>query len=166
MALQNQVALIAGGAKNLGALVSTQLASEGANLAIHYHGDAAAESAETLATNLKQKHPGQQFMTYQGDLTVTANVSKLFHSALSDLGKINIVVNTVGMVLKKSLTDISEQEYDKMFAVNSKSAFFICQEAAKSLSDGGKLITIVTGLLGQSREVSGVGSRMATIASV
>jgi len=82
-------------------------------------------------------------------LTVTANVSRLFQGALNDLGKVNIVINTVGMVLKKPLVDISEQEYDKMFAVNSKSAFFICQEAAKSLSDGGKLITVVTGLLGE-----------------
>jgi len=52
MALRNQVALVAGGGKNLGVLVSTQLAAEGANLAIHYHGASAAEAAESLATHL------------------------------------------------------------------------------------------------------------------
>ncbi len=51
------------------------------------------------------------------------------------------------MVLKKPLVDISEQDYDSMFAVNSKSAFFITQEAAKAVEDGGKIVNIVTALL-------------------
>ena len=62
-------------------------------------------------------------------------------------GKPNIVINTVGMVLKKPMIEISEEEYDKMFAVNSKSAFFITQEGAKHVQDGGKIINIVTAWL-------------------
>ncbi|KAK5716382.1 hypothetical protein LTS12_027763 [Elasticomyces elasticus] len=65
-----------------------------------------------------------------------------------DFGKIDIVVNNVGKVLKKPITEISEEEYDSMFAINSKAAFFILKEAAKHISDGGKIISIVTALLG------------------
>ncbi|KAF2148603.1 putative short-chain dehydrogenase [Myriangium duriaei CBS 260.36] len=51
------------------------------------------------------------------------------------------------MVLKKSFSEITEAEYDKMFAVNSKSAFLITQQAALHVQDGGKIINTVTSLL-------------------
>ena len=53
---------------------------------------------------------------YQADLTTEAAVDKLFASAAKDFGRIDIVVNTVGKVLKKPIADISEAEYDQMFA--------------------------------------------------
>jgi len=54
----------------------------------------------------------------------------------------------VGKVLKKPIIEISESEYDEMSAVNAKSAFFFIKEAGKHLSDNGKLVTLVTSLLG------------------
>lgn len=147
MSLQGQSALVTGGAKNLGALIASQLAAEGANVAIHYHGPFAAKAAEALMAELKQKHPGVKIQAYQADLTIALNVKQLFTTVAQDFGKLDIVVNTVGMVLKKPLAEISEPEYDAMFAVNSKSAFFITQEAAKAVTDGGRIINIVTALL-------------------
>lgn len=140
MSLQGQVVLITGGCKNLGALIARQFAAEGAQLALHYNSNATKAAAEEIATTLKAK-------IYQADLTTAANVHQLFESVIKDFGKPNIVINTVGMVLKKPMAEISEAEYDQMFAVNSKSAFFITQEAAKSVLDGGKIINIVTALL-------------------
>ena len=55
---------------------------------------------------------------------------------------------TVGKVLKKPMTEITEAEYDEMSAINSKSAFFFLKEAGKHVNDGGKVCTIVTSLLG------------------
>lgn len=81
-------------------------------------------------------------------MTIANNVKDVFSKVGQDFGELDIVVNTVGMVLKKPLVEISEQEYDAMFAVNSKSAFFITQEAAKVVADNGKIINVVTALLG------------------
>lgn len=147
MSLHGQSAFITGGAKNLGALVASQLAAEGANVAIHYHGASSTEAADSLVADLRQRYPEIKVQAYQADLVPAANVKQIFSDILKDFGKLDIVVNTVGMVLKKPLAEISEQEYDNMFAVNSKSAFFIAQEAAKAVSDGGKIINIVTALL-------------------
>lgn len=141
MSLEGKVVLITGGCKNLGALVAEQLAAKGAKLALHYNSANTKKSADALGAKLNAK-------VYQGDLTQVANVRSLFNAVLQDHnGQLDIVINTVGMVLKKALTEISEAEYDHMFNVNSKAAFFITQEAAKSVKDGGKIINIVTSLL-------------------
>ncbi|KAL4740886.1 hypothetical protein BDV11DRAFT_81466 [Aspergillus similis] len=145
MALNGKVALITGGVKNLGAHIARELAASGANLALHYHSSSSQSDATKVEAELQQS---VKVVTYQGDLTSAAAVTKLFEDVKRDFGKIDIVVNTVGKVLKKPITEITEEEYDTMFAINSKSAFFVLKEAAKHVSDDGKIITIVTALLG------------------
>ncbi|WAO89016.1 Hypothetical protein NCS54_00638900 [Fusarium falciforme] len=147
MSLDGKVALITGGAKNLGAEIALALAPLGSQLALHYNSPASKKDAESLATKLKSSFPSVKFSFYQGDLTTEAAVDKLFASVFKDFGKIDIVVNTVGKVLKKPIVDITEAEYDTMFAVNSKAAFLILKAGAKHVEEGGKIITIVTSLL-------------------
>ncbi|KAJ5618538.1 NAD(P)-binding protein [Penicillium herquei] len=148
MSLSGKVALITGGVKNLGAETAKELAAQGANLALHYNSTTSKANAAELEAELKQKYPTLKVAFYQGDLTSASAVEKLFDSVLKEFGKIDIVVNTVGKVLKKPITEISEEEYDSMFAINSKAAFFILKSAAQHISDDGKIITIVTALLG------------------
>ncbi|KAL3432435.1 hypothetical protein BDV09DRAFT_127856 [Aspergillus tetrazonus] len=145
MALDGKVALITGGVKNLGAQIARELAASGTNLALHYHSSSSQSDAAKVEAELQQS---VKVVTYQGDLTSAAAVTKLFEDVKRDFGKIDIVVNTVGKVLKKPITEITEEEYDTMFAINSKTAFFVLKEAAKHVSDDGKIITIVTALLG------------------
>jgi NAD(P)-dependent dehydrogenase (short-subunit alcohol dehydrogenase family) len=148
MSLSGKTTLITGGCKNLGALIAAIFAAEGSNLALHYNSSSAQRGGEALLADLTSKHKNIKVKIYQGDLTSAANVKKLFNSVAADFGsKLDIVINTVGMVLKKPLVEISEQEYDTMFGVNSKAAFFVSQEAAKRVSDGGKIINTVTSLL-------------------
>ncbi|KJZ69241.1 hypothetical protein HIM_11364 [Hirsutella minnesotensis 3608] len=147
MSLNGKVALVTGGAKNLGAEIAKHLASVGANLALHYNSDSSKKGAAELEKTLKAQFPGCKVSFYQADLTTEAAVDQLFASVVKDFGKVDIVVNTIGKVLKKPITDISEAEYDQMFAVNSKSAFFILKAGSKHVTEGGKLITIVTALL-------------------
>ncbi|KAL1845214.1 hypothetical protein VTK73DRAFT_861 [Phialemonium thermophilum] len=172
--LQGKTALITGGVKNLGADIAKQLAPLGASLALHYNSPSSKEHVAPLQKELERIAPGIKVKFYQGDLTTEAAVEKLFADVKRDFGRIDIVVNTIGKVLKKPITEISEAEYDSMFAyvdlgcpdvcrlflwypldanissslrINSKSAFFILKAGAKYVEDGGKLITIVTALL-------------------
>ena len=116
MALSGKTALICGGAKNLGAQIALELASVGANLALHYNSAKTKESADKLSSTLKDKYPNIKFNFYTGDLTTSGPVEKLFNDVLRDFGSIDIVVNTVGMVLKKPFVDITEEEVDMMLA--------------------------------------------------
>ncbi len=113
--IEGKVVLIAGGAKNLGGLIARDLAQQGAKA-----------------------------VAIQADLTTAAAVEKLFADAIAAVGKPDIAINTVGKVLKKPITEISEAEYDEMSAVNAKTAFFFIKEAGKHVNDNGKVLTLVT----------------------
>lgn len=144
--LRGKTVLITGGAKNLGGLLARDLAGQGVkSVAIHYNSDATKPAAEETVAAIEASGPDAY--AFQGDLTSAAAVTRLFDDANAAMGSIDIAVNTTGMVIKKPIPEITESDYDKIFAINSKAAFFFIQEAGKQLSDGGKLVTLVTSLL-------------------
>lgn len=143
--LQNKVVLIAGGAKNLGGLLSRNFAAKGAKLAIHYNSDATKPDAQQTLEEVRAL--GAEAFIFQGDLTKIENITRFFDETISKFGRIDIAINTVGMVLKKPFVDTTEAEYDSMSDINSKVAYFFIQEAGKKLNDHGKICTIVTSLL-------------------
>ena len=145
--IQGKVVLIAGGAKNLGGLLARDLAAHGAKaVAIHYN--SAASKADADATVAAVQKAGARAVALQADLTSAAAMEKLFADAVAAVGRPDIAINTVGKVLKKAIADISEAEYDEMSAVNAKSAFFFLKEAGKHVNDNGKILTLVSSLLG------------------
>lgn len=145
MILKDKVVLIAGGGKNLGRLLSNDFAAMGAKLAIHFNSESSkSESLETLA---EVKALGAAAFLFQGDLTKVENITKLFDETIQNYGGIDIAINTVGMVLKKPFADTTEAEYDTMFGVNSKAAYFFIQEAGKKINNNGKICSVVTSLL-------------------
>ncbi|MEW5980698.1 MAG: SDR family oxidoreductase [Acidobacteriota bacterium] len=143
--LEGKVALIGAGAKNLGGLISRDLAKHGANIAVHYHGDGTRQAAEETVAAVKEI--GRDAFALQGDLSKPDVVASVFSQAKERFGGIDIAVNTVGKVLRKPIIETTEAEYDSMFDINAKSAYFFIKEAGIHLNDGGKIITIVTSLL-------------------
>lgn len=145
--IKGKTVLIAGGAKNLGGLIARDLANHGARaVAIHYNSAGTrADAEETVAA---VKAAGAQAVAFQADLTGAAAVEKLFSDTIDAVGRPDIAINTVGKVLKKPFTEITEAEYDEMAAVNAKSAFFFLREAGRHVNDNGKILTLVTSLLG------------------
>lgn len=145
--IQGKVALIAGGAKNLGGLIARDLAQHGAKaVAIHYN--SASSKADADATVAAIEAAGAKAAAFQADLTGAGAMERLFADAAAAVGRPDIAINTVGKVLKKPMVEISEAEYDQMSAVNAKSAFFFLKEAGRHVNDNGKVVTLVTSLLG------------------
>ncbi|WP_116247781.1 SDR family oxidoreductase [Nocardiopsis sp. FIRDI 009] len=143
--LSGKTVLIAGGAKNLGGLLSTTVAADGANVVIHHHSDASGADAKKTLKAVEEA--GGEGLVVQGDLTRVDEVERLFTTAKDHFGGIDVAVNTAGMVLRKPIVETTEEEYDRMFAVNSKAAYFFIREAGRHLNDDGRVITIVTSLL-------------------
>lgn len=145
--IKGKTVIIAGGAKNLGGLIARDLAQQGARaVAVHYN--SAATKADADATVAAVKAAGAQAIALQADLSSAGAMEKLFADAVAAVGRPDIAINTVGKVLKKPFTEITEAEYDEMAAVNSKSAFFFLKEAGRHVNDNGKICTLVTSLLG------------------
>lgn len=144
--LEGRVALIAGGAKNLGGLVARDLAAAGARaVVIHYHSEASRTAAEETLRAVTAA--GAEAIIAQGDLTRPEEVARLFDAAITAFGQVDIAVNTAGLVIKKAIVDITEAEYDSSFDINAKAAFFFIQEAGRRLADQGSIVTIVSSLL-------------------
>ncbi len=143
--LKGKVVLIAGGGKNLGGLLSRDCAAKGAKLAIHYNSESSKTEAEKTLADVQAL--GVEAFLFQADLGRVDNITRLFDETIARLGGIDIAINTVGMVLKKPFTETTEAEYDTMFNINAKVAYFFIQEAGKKLNNKGKICTIVTSLL-------------------
>lgn len=145
--IEGKVVLIAGGAKNLGGLIARDLAQHGAKaVAIHYNSVATRADAEATAGAVEKA--GAKAAIFQADLTKGAAAAQLFADTIAAFGRPDIAVNTVGKVLKKPIAEISEAEFDEMSAVNTKSAFLFLQQAGLHVNDHGKVLTLVTSLLG------------------
>lgn len=143
--LKNKVVVVAGGGKNLGALVSKLYAEKGAKVVVHYNSASSKEQAEntvqTITTN------GGQAVLFNGDLTSAEKMKELFDFAVETFGHVDMAINTVGKVLRKPIEETSEEEFNSMQDINSKAAFFFIKEAAKHMNDNGKIITVATSLL-------------------
>jgi NAD(P)-dependent dehydrogenase (short-subunit alcohol dehydrogenase family) len=144
--IPGKVALVGGGAKNLGGLISRDLAKGGAKVVVHYNSVATKPEADKTIADIKAA--GGEAFAIAGDFTQPAAIAAVFDAAKRTYGGIDIAINTTGMVIKKPFAEIAEADYDKIFAINSKAAFFFMQEAGRKLNDRGKLCTVVTSLLG------------------
>ncbi|WP_343556541.1 SDR family oxidoreductase [Sphingobacterium sp.] len=143
--VKGKVVLIAGGAKNLGGLLSRDFAAKGAKLVIHYNSENTRKDAEKTLAAVEAL--GTEALLVQADLTKIEHITKLFDAAIDRFGGVDIAINTVGKVLKKPIVDTTVEEYDSMSDINSKVAYFFIQEAGKKLNANGKICTIVTSLL-------------------
>jgi NAD(P)-dependent dehydrogenase (short-subunit alcohol dehydrogenase family) len=144
--LRGKVVVVGAGAKNLGGLISRTFGSDGASVVVHYNSHSTKPQADETVKAVKAA--GADAFAIQGDLTKVPEVVKLFDEAVRHFGRVDIAINTAGKVLKKPFAETTEEEYDSMFAVNSKAAYFFIREAAKHMNNGGgKIITILTSLL-------------------
>jgi NAD(P)-dependent dehydrogenase (short-subunit alcohol dehydrogenase family) len=146
--LKGKTAVVTGAARNLGRGFAVMLARQGANVAVHYHGEQARADAEETA--LLVSGVGVEAELVAADLSDTNQVRGLFDRTMTRFGRLDVLLNTVGMIIKKPFIEISEAEYDTIFAVNAKSVFFSMQEAARRMSDGGRIVNLATSILGMS----------------
>jgi len=146
--LRGKTAVVTGAARNLGRGFAEMLARQGANVAVHYHDEHARADAEETASLVRSA--GVEAELVAADLSDTKQVRSLFDRTMTRFGRLDMLLNTVGMIIKKPFIEISEAEYDTIFAVNAKSVFFSMQEGARRMSDGGRIVNLATSILGMS----------------
>ncbi|MFE0458392.1 SDR family oxidoreductase [Kitasatospora sp. NPDC058965] len=140
--LTDRIALVVGGSRNQGAAIAENLAARGATVVISYAGSAEA-AEETVAALRKHGGTAEAVRSDAGD---SADVTALFEGVLARHGRVDIVVHTPGMVLKKTLAETTDEDFDAMIGANTRSAFLTLRAAARSLADNGRYVILSTTL--------------------
>jgi glucose 1-dehydrogenase len=143
MSLKGKVAIVTGGNSGIGMAIVLELARLGANIVIDYisHPNATDELEKQVVAL------GDKAIGVNADVSKVADLENLVSAAVAQLGRVDIMVNNAGIETRTSVLDTTEAQYDKVLAVNLKSAFFGTQVAAKQMikqGQGGRIINITS----------------------
>src|SRR4051812_18721860 len=136
--LDGKVALVTGASRGIGRAVALRLARDGAAVVVNYAGS--AEAAGKVVAEVEAL--GGRAVAVQADVGTLAGVTRLFDEAIRHVGKVDILVNNAGVFFTKPLAEVSEEEFDHIFAVNVKGTYFACQQAALRMTDGGRIVNL------------------------
>ncbi|ESW87761.1 MULTISPECIES: SDR family oxidoreductase [unclassified Mesorhizobium] len=139
--LQGKTALVTGSSRGIGRAIAEGLASKGAAVVVNYVGN--HEAADEVVAAIAGK--GGKAMAVQADISSVSDIHRLFDEAESEFGAIDIVVANVGVAVIKPLTEATEADFDHVFGTNAKGTFFVLQEAARRVRNGGRIIAVSTG---------------------
>lgn len=149
MRLSGKTALVTGGSRGIGRGIALRLARDGALVAVHYGSNEAA-AKETVA---EIEAAGGRAFAIGAELGVPGDAAALwaaFDAALaqyeSGASGLDILVNNAGVGLFGKIGEVTEADYDRVFAVNVKAPFFIIQQGLERLRDGGRIVNISSGV--------------------
>jgi len=143
MSLKNKVAIVTGGNSGIGQAIVLELARQGASVVIDYV--AHPETTEALEREICKL--GNQSLGVEADVGKLADLQKLVDAAVGKFGRLDIMVNNAGIETRTSVLDTSEAQYERVMAINLKSAFFGAQIAARQMikqGGGGRIINITS----------------------
>ena len=126
MKFNGKVALVTGAGKRLGRAVALRLASEGADVAVHYRGSD-AEATEVVAQIEKL---GRRAVAMRAELTSVEEIRGLVQRAAHEFGRIDVLVNSAANFLPSSVISTTEEIWDASLDTNVKGPFFLAQAAA------------------------------------
>ena len=150
--LKNKVAIVTGASRGIGRSIAERLAQDGAAVVVNY--SRSADKARAVVKGIEEQ--GGRAFAVQGDMSKVSDIQRLFQQTIGHFGRIDIVIANAAMFSPKSVVDTTEKDFDAMVALNTKGIFFTLQEAARHISDGGRIIYISTSATASSYPGSAV----------
>jgi 3-oxoacyl-[acyl-carrier protein] reductase len=137
--LAGKVAIVTGASKGIGAAIAKGLAAAGAAVVVNYA--TSKEGANRVVAEIRED--GGQALAVQGDVSLGADVRRLFAEAKSSFGAVDILVNNAGVFEFEPLEAVTEAEFHRQFDTNVLGTILTIQEAAKHFgAAGGSVINI------------------------
>jgi len=143
MSLKGKIAIVTGGNSGIGMAIVLELAKQGASIVIDYVSH--PEATEALEKQVAAL--GDQAIGVDADVSKVADLQKLINAAVEKFGRVDVMVNNAGVETRTSVLNTTEQQYEKVLAINLKSAFFGTQLAAQQMikqGGGGRIINITS----------------------
>ncbi len=138
LGLEGKTAIVTGGGRGLGRAIVLALADEGVRVVV---ADIDLAKAESVLAEI-----GGEGLVVGGDVSLAGDVDRLIDQTVKAFGGIDILVNNAGICPRTPLEDISEEEWDRVMAVNLKSVFMLSQKAFTYMKHGGggKIVNIAS----------------------
>lgn len=135
----NKVALVTGAATGIGRAIAIRLAKDGIAVAVNYVGN--PTQANKVVNEIRET--GGTAVAFQADVSNVAEITRLFNDVIKEFSGIDIVVANAGIaVMGIPIVDVTEADFDRINAVNYKGTYFVLQQAAKLVRNGGRIIQI------------------------
>jgi len=134
--LAGKVAIVTGASRGIGRAIALRLSQEGASVVVNYK--RGAQQAKDVVSAIEAA--GGKALAVQADVSKTAEIRDLFDRTQETYSQIEILVNNAGVTFNKPVAEVTEAEFDNIFAINVKGTFFACQEAAKRMGEGGRIV--------------------------
>ena len=133
-----RIALVTGGSRGIGAAIVRRLARDSHAVAINYASSAAV--AEALADDIRAA--GGRALAVRADVSRADEVRAMFDQVEARLGRIDVLVNSAGILKMVPLAETSDELYEQTFGINTRGTFTTLREAATRLADGGSIVNV------------------------
>ena len=138
--LNGKIALVTGASRGIGRAISLELARCGGSVALNY---CSRDDDARELLNLLHAEGGTAHL-FKADIGRVKEVEDLFDRVQEQFGGIDILINNAGIMQNTPIEGVTEAEFDLVFNTNVKGLFFCCQQAAKQMRSGGRIINIGT----------------------
>ncbi|GCE22485.1 SDR family NAD(P)-dependent oxidoreductase [Dictyobacter kobayashii] len=134
--LAGKVAVVTGSSRGIGRGIAFKLAQEGARVAINY----SSKPDDALKVVDEIKRQGGTAIAVQADMSQVEQIEQLMAEVVQKLGKLDILVCNAGIEHFGTLEEVTVEDFDRTFAVNTRGQFFAMQKAAQHMNNGGRMI--------------------------
>jgi 3-oxoacyl-[acyl-carrier protein] reductase len=163
MGLSNRIAIVTGSGRGMGRAIALKLAEVGATVVVNDVGD--AEPLEAVAGEIRAM--GRQSLPILADVSSSSDVAKLVEETIANYGKIDILVNNAGIARDQLLLRMSEEDWDRVLAVDLKSVFLCTKAVLKHMvrQRWGRIISIasIVGIVGNPGQANYASAKAGII---
>jgi 3-oxoacyl-[acyl-carrier protein] reductase len=156
----SRVAIVTGASRGIGRAIALRLAQDGLAVVVNYAGNEAAAKDVVGAI----RAAGGTAVASRGDIGKPEDVERLFAEAREAFGRIDVVVNSAGVMSLGAIANGDLAAFDAMIAVNLRGAFLMMSHAAQVLPEGGRFVALSSSVIAKS--FPGYGPYIASKAAV
>lgn len=138
--LIGKVAIVTGASRGIGRATAERLARDGASVVVNYA--TSAEEADAVVKTIEAN--GGNAMALRADVARLDDIRRLFRETVSRRGRLDILIANAGYSCFKPMEEITEEDFDRTYALNAKGTYFCMQEALRHMGDGGRIVCIST----------------------
>lgn len=140
--LMGKVAIVTGAGRGIGKAIAKALAAAKASVVVN---DVDWNTATQVSREIESS--GGKALPAKADVRIRSEIEQMVQNAIQELGRVQVLINNAGVILRKPAEEISEEEWDKVIDINLKGTFLCAQEVAKAMireGKGGKIINLAS----------------------